>query len=235
MIEVRGTGKRALRDIILGVKDPRINIEFVPPNSSFVRAYQTGAEIATLHYKVGTIGITFSNCRVNRMTVTCRAGDIMRVTAEILGSNIAALASGCPWAGNEIETALHWIGTSVKVAPKSNPTVPVVNSKWHEWRYEIRNNIERLPYVDSKGTRSLELRHREVNGLLVWDFEDMAEFTEFVGSDAEDKFYLQILEGANYMLGSASGSLAQWGRLEAPHGPEDLILRRFPFTCIDIT
>ena len=224
-----------MRDIILGLKDPRLTVEFTPPDTSFIRTYQDGTVIGTLHYKVGTdVGLTFTSAKINRLSATCRAGDILRITAEIWGTSVRTLDTGCPWAGTELETALAWINFIVKVATKAAPTVLVPNTKWHEWRYEIVNNLERLANVDAKTTRSLERRHRNVTGMLVQDLEDMAEFIEFMGGSAEEKFKMQILEVANPLLGGASGVYTQWGRIEAPHGPEDLQLKRFPFTCLNI-
>jgi len=236
LINIRGTGKRGLRNIILGLKDFRLNIEWAPSDSAFIRQYQDGTEISKMHYKVGTnVGLTFTALKIERLTVSCRAGDILRASAEIVAKDVRTLDTNCPWGGTEIDDVLAWINFIIKVAPKATPTSPVINSKWHEWRYEVRNNLERLANVDTKTTRSLEQRHRDVTGMLVWDLENYSEWLEFVGSDAEKKFYLQIMHASNYLLGSANGVYTQWGRLDAPHGPEDLQLKRFPFTCLDLT
>jgi len=231
LINVRGTGKRGLRDIILGLKDFRVSVEWAPASVSFITSFQAGAEIAALHYKVAALGLTFKPAYVERLTVSCRAGDYLRCSGEIVAKEVVTLEA---FSGTEVDTVLDWTNFQIRVAPKSAPTVPATVSDWHEWRYEVRNNFERLPNVDAKTTRSLVQRHREVTGLLVRDLNDYAEWLEFVGGDAEKKFYIQVKQGANYLLGSASGIYSQWGRLEAPHGPEDLQLKRFPFTCIDL-
>jgi len=231
LIEVRGTGKRGLREIVLGLKDFRVNVEWAPASVSFITSFQAGAEIAALHYKAGAVGLTFKPAYVERLSVSCRAGDIARCSGEFVAKEVVTLEA---ISGTEVNTVLDWTNFEVKVAPKTAPTVPATNSKWHEWRYEVRNNFERLANVNAKTTRSLEQKHREVSGLIVWDLEDYAEWLEFVGGDAEQKFYIQIKQGANYLLGSASGVYSQWGRLESPHGPEDLQLKRFPFTSVDL-
>jgi len=250
LIEVAGTGKRGLYDILMGIKDPRLTVEWIPgyisgsgtpvsDSTNFIRTYQAGAQLATLHYLVkkapSAVGLTFSNARIDRLTLSCRAGDVLRATAEFLAENVAAVDALCPWSGVEINKALAWPYVSVYVAPKSAPTVPVENTKWHEWRYEVRNNIERLANVNNKGTRSLELRSRRVTGTLVWDFENFTEYTDFVGASADALFALHVKDDDNnYLLGQASWANAQWGRLEVPHGPEDLQLKRFPFTSLNL-
>lgn len=239
LINVRGTGKRGLRNLIVGLKDHRLNIDWVPANTTFITDYQDGSEISTLHYKVGSVGITLVANRLNRLTTSCRAGDLLRCSGEFWAESIRPLDSGCPWGGVEIDDVMSWENFVLKVAPKTDPTNPVVNTKWHEWRYEVRNNLERLANVDTKTTRSIEPRSRDVSGLLVWDLENYDEWvhsqTGFIGTKGEEKFYIQIMEGSNYLLGSVNGVYSQWGRVEAPHGPGDLQLKRFPFTSLDLS
>ena len=251
IISVDGTGRRGLYDIVLGVRDPRLTVEWAPAYlsssltpvsdaTSFIRSFQAGAEIAALHYLLAkgpaAVGLTFANCRIDRLAVSCRAGDILRCTAEILAKSVALADASCPWGGSELTKALAWHYLDVLVAPKSTPTTPVENTKWHEWTYEVRNNIERLINVNDKTTRSLEIRSRRVTGSLTWDFDSLTEYSDMVGVDASKLFALQVKDSdGNYLLGASGYANAQWGRLEAPVGPEDLKLKRFPFTSLHLT
>jgi hypothetical protein len=235
----------------MGIKDPRITLEWIPgyvagsgtpftDATAFIRNYQAGAQIATLHYLVkkgpAAIGLTFSNARADRVTLSCRAGDVLRATAEFFGENVTVVDAACPWGGVEVNKAVAWPYVSLLVATKAAPTTVAENTKWHEWRYEVRNNLERLANVNTKGTRSLEVKQRRVSGTLVWDFENFNEYTEYIGVDADKLFALQVKDDeGNYLLGQAGWANAQWGRLEVPHGPEDLQLKRFPFTSLNLT
>ena len=122
-------------------------------------------------------------------------------------------------------TPLRWLDTELKIAT-------VVETEWHLWRYEVSNNLQRLPNVSTRGTREILGKNRSVSGLIQKDLRDFDEFTDLMDISTDTaKFNITIKLGTTEVLNSD----CRWGRLEAPGGPEDLILKRFPFTALDLT
>ena len=237
-INVRGTGERGLYDILLGMRDPRITVDFLPTAKSFLATYQSGiTPIPYLHMRFGTTdGLTFVAPKVNRMSIEARHNEAVTATMELWAGGNASYPSGLirwglntpptqSW-GSRVTTPYRWLNTVLSVASS-------VETQWTSWRYEVVNNLQRLGNVATGGTRDLKARQRDVTGQVVADLEDFEEFGTLanVGSEAAKFNITATLDGTDLL----NCNYCRWGRLEAPFGPEDLIMRRFPFTATDLT
>lgn len=224
-INVRGDGRRGLYDILLGMVEPVFNLDMWPTDKDFITTYQDGqTAIPFLHYKTGSIGLTFTNVYVNRMSVESRHNEAINLSTELWAESGEALATQA-W-GAVVTTPYRWLDSLLKIATATE-------FEWWEWRYEVVNNLQRLGDVNDRSTRSIEARHREVTGMIVKDCKSFTEFTELMNTAGADpsKFKIQIQLDGSDLLNSNS----RWGRIEAPSGPEDLIAKRFPFTALDLT
>ena len=223
-IDVPGTGRRGLYDILLGTVEPIFNLDFKPVSAAFIDTYQDGQTVIPfLHIKYGSIGITFTNVYVNTLSVEQRAGDALSASSEMWAELGEALALAS-W-GAVVTTPLRWLDTVFEIGGTPE-------TEWHLWRYEVTNNLQRLANVSTRGTREIVGKNRAVSGLIQKDLRDFDEFTALmtVTSDTA-KFNITIEIDSTEVLNSN----CRWGRIEAPAGPEDLVLKRFPFTALDLT
>ncbi len=238
-ISVRGTGKRGLYDILLGMRQPQFTMDILPSDIDFIGDYQDGqTEIPYLHYRntrTGT-GLTFTNVVFNRVSVESRHNEAITATIEAWSEGLQALTSQS-WGTLSAVTPYRWLYSSLSIA-----SVP--ETEWWSWRYEVNNNLQSLGNVATGAIRDVKARHRDVNGLIVKDLASFAEWTELMvvaPASEEAKFNITItIDGAG-SPGSASDvdllnqDDCRWGRLEAPVGSEDLQAKRFPFLAIDLT
>jgi hypothetical protein len=237
-INVRGTGERGLYDILLGMRDPRITIEFLCTSKTFLTTYQAGTTaIAYLHIKFSgsTDGLTFVGAKINTISVEGNHNEAISVTMEIWGGGNATYPAGIiQWDGSvptqtwgaRQTTPYRWLDSDVTIAASAE-------NAWWSWRYEVNNNLQRLGNVNTGGTRDLKARHRDVTGLIVIDLEDFDEYGSLANLSAEmAKFNITIELDSTDLLNC---DYCRWGILEAPFGPEDLIAKRFPFTATDLT
>jgi hypothetical protein len=237
-IDVRGTGERGLYDILLGQRDPRVTIDFMPYDKTFLTTYQAGSvAMPYLHVKWNGItdGLTFVGAKMNRETVEVTAGEAVKATMELwAGGNSTYPAGIIRWNsanptqtwGTRGTTPYRWLNTILSLAG-----APVTD--WWSWRYEVQNNLQRLINVSTGGTRDLKNKARDVTGLIVKDLADFEEYGTLanLGSEAA-KFAIRIqLDGSDLL----NTSYCRWGRIEAPFAAEDLIAKRFPFTATDLT
>jgi len=223
-IDVPGTGRRGLYDILLGTVQPMFNLDFRPTLASFIDTYQDGqTAIPYLHIKYGSIGVTLTNVYTNTISVEQRAGDALSASAEMWADSGETLASAS-W-GSVVTTPLRWLDTTLEIGGSTE-------TEWHLWRYEVNNNLQRLPNVATRGTREIAAKNRSVTGLIQKDLRDFDEFTDLMDTTSDPaKFNITIkLDGTEVL-----NSNCRWGRIEAPAGPEDLVLKRFPFTALDLT
>lgn len=223
-IDARGTGRRGLYNVLLGMIEPQISLELALNDKTFLTTYQDGqTAIPFLHVKSGSIGITYTNAYINRVSVVSRHNENIAVTVEIWAEQGEALAAAT-W-GSPSLVPYRWLDTSLTLNA-------VVETQWWEWRYDINNNLQRLGDVDSGGTRDIVGRHRNVSGSLVKDLRSWSEFTVMMNtaSEAAKVAFLIKLDGTTVI-----NSDGRWGRIEAPTGAEDLIAKRFPFTLLDVS
>jgi len=225
-IEVRGTGRRGLYNILLGVREPRFEIDMLLQDPTFLDNILDGqTALSFLHLKVGSggEGLTFTEAFGNRITGSCKAGDAVNATIEFWAKDCAALASGATTV--DLDTPMRWSDSVVSV---DGETV----TDWHEWRFEVNNNLQRLPNVIEGGTRAIKGRHRNVSATLIRDLDDYAKYVELMSVAAEMAIFNFTLT-----LGSTAiiSSNARYGVLASPSGPEDLIAKQFPLEILDLT
>jgi len=227
-INIDGTGRRGLYDILLGMREPVFTAEVLFTDPTFISVYQTGvAEIPWLHMRVpGTpdAGLTFEKVKLNTLSVEARHNEAIAATIEFWAQNVVALAAPAGWPA-AVTTPKRWSDSVLSIA-----TVPEL--EWWSWRYEVNNNLQRLGNVASGATRDIKARNRSVTGLIVRDLSSFADFTTLMNTAAEmAKFNITITVSGTPFLNSN----CRWGRIEAPVVPTDLWAKRFPFTALDIS
>lgn len=246
-IPVRGTGEKGLYDILLGLRQPRLTIEFLPTDEVWVEAIQDGTlglEYLSLRFS-DSMGLIFVNPYVNRFTLEATHGEAIRCTAEFWAAGNGAYPAGvvdfatasptCIW-GDRVGDLNHpvyrWLDSELYIG--GYPGSP--DTEWWSWRYEVNNNLQRLGNVDDGGTRLIKAKQRDVTGLIVRDCVDFSEYWQMAnlaaGSEM-DAFNIAVTFGATDQV-MLDCDLCRWGALEAPSGPEDLIATRFPFTATDL-
>ena len=231
-IIIRGTGRRGLYNVLLGMIEPRITFDLFLNDKTFLTLYQSGQNmIPYLHLKTGIIGITYSTVYINRVTVISRHNEAFQVTVEAWAESGEALTTQT-W-GSPTVTPYRWLDTSFAMDTGSGS---VVEPQWWEWRYEINNNLQRLGDVDSGGTREIVAKARTITGSLVKDLRSWTEFTDMMDTSSEESLigFLIRLDtlGTPVNLINSDG---RWDVIEAPIAAEDLIAKRFPFTILDIS
>lgn len=224
-LDIPGGGRRGFYDILLGTVDPTFSLDMQPTAVSFIDTYQDGqTAIPFLHYRAtGGLGITFTTVYVNTMSLESRVSRPIEASFEFWAESAKALNMGSLTSYQT--TPYRWVDSELKISD-------VVETEWHLWRYEVANNLERLPNVSTKGTREIVAKHRRVNGMIHKDLRDYSEFTSLMNVAADpSKFDITIsLDGTTLLSNDC-----RWGTIEGPGGPEDLILKRFPFTALDLT
>lgn len=226
-IDVPGTGKRGLYDILLGMRDPQIAVDMLFTDKAFITAYQDGlTAIPWLHLRFpGTPdkGVSLENVYMNRCAVESRHNEAISASLEFWSESLEAL--GTPSWQALVSTPYRWLDSVLSIAT-------VVETEWWSWRYEVVNNLQRLGNVDDGGTRAIKARHRRITGLVVKDLSSFTEFTDLMNLVAEAaKFNITIqVDGADLL-----NTLCRWGRLESPMTAEDLIAKRFPFNGLDLS
>ncbi|MCW3988666.1 MAG: hypothetical protein NWE88_01165 [Candidatus Bathyarchaeota archaeon] len=239
-ISIRGTGKRGLYDILLGMRQPQFTMDILPSDIDFISDYQDGqTEIPYLHYRnvrTGT-GLTFTNVVFNRVSVESRHNEAITATIEAWSDGLTALGAMSSWGTLTAVTPYRWLYSTLKIAT-------VTETEWWSWRYEVNNNLQRLGNVATGAIRDVKPRHREVTGLIVKDLASFTEWTELMvvaPASEEAKFNITITifgedgPGSGSTVDLLNQDACRWGRLEAPVGPEDLQAKRFPFLAIDLT
>jgi len=245
-IPVRGTGEKGLYDILIGFRQPRLTLEFLPTDEVWIEDIQDGSlgiKYLILRF-VGNIGLIFVNPYVNRFTLEATHGEAIRCTAEFWAAgdvtypvgvvNFAA-ASPTPasWGarvGSPDSPVYRWLDSDLYIG--GYPGTPITD--WWSWRYEVNNNLQRLGNVATGGTRLIEGKQRDVTGLIVRDCMNFAEYWQIANLGTEmDEFNIAVTLGATNRV-MLDCDYCRWGTLEAPSGPEDLIAKRFPFTATDL-
>jgi len=224
-LDIPGGGRRGLYDILLGTVDPTFSLDMQPTSVNFLDTYQDGqTAIPWLHYRAtGDIGLTFQTVYINTISVESRAGRPIEASFEFWAEAAKALNMGSLTSYQT--TPYRWLDSELKISE-------VVETEWHLWRYEVNNNLERLPNVSTKGTREISAKHRRVSGTIHKDLRDYDEFTDLMNVSSDPgKFDITITLDGTTLLSNA----CRWGTIEAPSGPEDLILKRFPFTAQDLS
>ena len=186
-ISVRGTGRRGLYDILLGMRQPQFTMDILPTDIDFIEHYQNGQnEIPYLHYRNtrwGT-GLTFTNVVFNRVSVEARHNEAITATIEAWSDDLADLGAMSSWGTLTAVTPYRWLYSTLKIAA-------LTETAWWSWRYEVNNNLQRLGNVASGAIRDVKARHREVTGLIVKDLANFTEWTLLMDVDPlteENKF-----------------------------------------------
>ncbi len=227
-IDVEGTGRKGLYDILLGMREPTFTFDMLFTDASFIATYQTGAvEIPWLHMRVpGTpdSGLTFEKVKLNTLTVEGRHNEAINATGEAWAQDVEALGAPAAWP-SVVTTPYRWSDSALSIGG-------VTETEWWSWRYEVNNNLQRLGNVASGGTRDIKGRRRGVTGQIIRDLDSFTDWTDLMNLVAEQaKFNITITLGGSTLLNQN----CRWGKLEAPVTATDLWAKRFPFTALDLS
>ena len=234
-INIRGTGRRGLYSILLGMRQPQFTMDILPTDVDWLREHQLGQKVIPyLHYKNTSYalkGLLFIDVTLNRVSVESRHNEAISATIVAWAEDVEPLMPVDTWSTLTAVEPFRWLDSTLKI--------PAEESAWWSWRYEINNNLQRLGNVDDGDTRDIVPRHRDVSGLIVKDLADFNDWPLLMAEASEFNITIEVKGDLGPGLGSDVTLLNQdycrWGRIEAPVGPEDLQAKRFPFTAIDVT
>jgi len=226
-IEVRGTGRRGLYNILLGVREPRFEIDMLVQDPTFLDLIMDGqTALSWLHLKVGAggQGLTFEEVFANRITGSCRVGEAVNATVEFWAEDCSSYQTTGA-IGADLDTPMRWSDSVVSLA---GATI----TDWHEWRFEVNNNLQRLPNVTEGSTRDIKGRHRDVSATLIRDLANYTDYINLMNLSSE----MAIFNFTLSLLGTEMiNSNARYGVLASPSGAEDLISKQFPLEILDLT
>jgi len=245
-INVRGTGKRGLYDILLGMRQPQFTVDMLPTDIDFIADNQSGqVRIPYLHYVVGesgveptlgtTHGILFEGVWFNRVSVESRHNEAITTTIEMWAEDLGPLMPVDNWDTHDV-TPYRWLDSELWTGGSEE-------DYWWSWRYEVNNNLQRLGNVADGDTREIVARQKDVSGLIVKDLAYFSEWSTLMTETAKFNITMKVFGSGGPDTPPRSGAAVElinqdncrWGRLEAPVGPEDLQAKRFPFTATDVT
>jgi hypothetical protein len=238
-IKVRGIGSVDLQTIKKGLRRANLKILYPLPSDAPINFLQSAKveldkslSIQVLYYKglfaeaSDIISLIYKGCKFHSLAVECHIEDVVKATAELWGQNVTVGTSKISGATyNEYAGAVPWYSSYVK---KDTTTLERVT----DWRFNIANNLKRVPVIKSSGAdilKYLRHRHRDLTGEITFEFEDKEEFDDVI---ADTEFSLEFGLGAS---NKAVFSNCKWENVSTPTRIEDLVSLRAPFVAKTMT
>jgi len=242
LIHVRGVGGRDLQAVKKGLRQANLKIVHLLPSEapiSFIQHAQTlsSLSVQVLYYKglfasaTDIISLLHKGCRIEKLTVECSAEEIVKATTELVGKDVAVgtgKISGATY-GDYAGAVPHNESYVQKGAADGSGLTAL--DRVTDWKFTIENNLKPVPVIrstDGHLLKYLPVRHRNLTGELIFEFESKQEFDDAV-SDSE--FSLKLgLGGTN----SALFKYCKWENVATPTRTEDLVSLRASFVARDV-
>jgi len=221
-IKVRGIGSRDLQFIKKGLRQVNLRVQYNPPNITFLE-YVTSLKslsVEVFYEKTsGIISLLHKGCRIDRLTVECSVEDLLKVTAELMGQNVAVGTAKIGVSYVPHEGAVAWYESYVK---KATTTLERVS----DFKFVIANNLKRVPVIRTTNgflLKYLPEKHRQLSGELTFEFESKEEFDDVIN---DTEFTLEFGLGST---NKAVFSNCKWENVSTPTRIEDLVALKAPF------
>jgi len=229
LIKVRGIGSRDLQFIRKGLRQASLKVVYAPQNIGFLQHVTTLTSLSVEVFYEKTSGIVSLNhkgCRIDRLTVEASAEELMKVTAELIGQNVAVATAkiGASY-GDYSATPCAWYDTYVKKGAN-------ILERVTDYRFTIENNLRRVPVIrttDGHLLKYLPWRHRELAGEIACDFETKEELDDIIN---DTEYTLEFgLSGTNKALFSG----CKWESNILATRTEELVSQKLAFTAKSVT
>lgn len=216
-IIIRGVGSRNVKAIRRGLRHIDLKIVYVPQDWDFFEYARSlkSTSIEVFYEKAaGVLSLNHKGCKVDRIKVDVSIEDPVKVTADLIGQDLA------------VGTAK--IGASYEAEPAANPLTGndcsvskggVEITRFSDFSFEIVNNLKRQPVIRSTTPyliKSLPERHETLQGTIRANFESKEELDDIL---ADTEFTLLFnISGKNF---SFSG--CKWRSSRLPTRIEDIV------------
>ena len=229
LVKVRGIGSRDLQFIRKGLRQASLKVVYAPQNIGFLQHVTTLTSLSVEVFYEKTSGIVSLNhkgCRIDRLTVEASAEELMKVTAELIGQNVAVATAkiGASY-GDYSATPCAWYDTYVKKGAN-------ILERVTDYRFTIENNLRRVPVIrttDGHLLKYLPWRHRELAGEIACDFETKEELDDIIN---DTEYTLEFgLSGTNKALFSG----CKWESNILATRTEELVSQKLAFTAKSVT
>ena len=229
LVKVRGIGSRDLQFIRKGLRQASLKVVYAPQNIGFLQHVTTltSLSVEVFYEKTSSIvSLNHKGCRIDRLTVEASAEELMKVTAELIGQNVAVATAkiGASY-GDYSATPCAWYDTYVKKGAN-------ILERVTDYRFTIENNLRRVPVIrttDGHLLKYLPWRHRELAGEITCDFETKEEIDDIIN---DTEFSLEFgLSGTNKALFSG----CKWESNILATRTEELVSQKLAFTAKSVT
>ena len=237
LIKIRGIGSRDLQAIRKGLRDVSLKVTYPLPSEApigFLQHVQTLEPLSIeLFYEKSSsiIDLVYKGCRLNKATVECSVEDIVKATVELMGQNVAVGTSKITGAMYADHTgAVPYYESSVQRGAADGSELTAVE-RVTDWKFTVENNLKQVPVIraaDGEILKYLPVRHRNLAGEVVFEFESKQEFDDVVN---DSEFSLK------FGLGGTSSALfkgCKWESVAAPTRVEDLVSLKAAFAAKDM-
>lgn len=229
LVKVRGIGSRDLQFIRKGLRQANLKVVYAPQNISFLQhtTTLTSLSVEVFYEKTsGIISLNHKGCRIDRVTVEASAEELMKVTAELIGQNVAVATAkiGASY-GDYSEAPCAWYDTYVKKGTN-------ILERVTDYQFTVENNLKRVPVIrttDGYLLKYLPWRHRELTGEITCDFETKEEIDDIIN---DTEYTLEFgLGGTN----KATFSGCKWESNVLATRIEELVSQKLAFTAKSVT
>jgi hypothetical protein len=229
LVKLRGIGSRDLQFLRKGLRQAELKITYNPQNINLLQhvVTLTSLSVEVFYEKPSNIiSVLHKGCRAESLNVEASAEEMMKVTAELVGQDIAVGTAkiGANY-GDYSNTPVVWYDTYVK---KDSVALERVT----DYSFSIKNNLKKISVIRSTNGHLLKYlpgRHRELSGELVCDFENKDELDTLL-NDTEF--------GLEFGLGGSNKSVfngCKWDSSTLSTRVNELIAQKLPFTAKTVT
>lgn len=228
LIKVRGIGSRDLQAIKKGLRQVSLSVVYNLANINFldnVISLDSMSIEALYDRAAAIISLNHKGCIINRLGVNCEIEGLLKVSATVIGQDLAV---GTSKIGNTYTPAEGALAGNESYMKKGG----VAMERGTDYSWEINNNLKRVPVIRASNAHLLKYlcaRHRQLSGEIVFEFESKEEFDDVIN---DTDFSLEFgLGGAH----KATFSNCKWDSVTSPTRIEDLVALRAPWTAKSVT
>jgi hypothetical protein len=229
LVKLRGIGSRDLQFLRKGLRQAELKITYNPQNINLLQhvATLTSLSVEVFYEKPSNIiSVLHKGCRIESLNIEVSAEEMMKVTVELVGQNIAVGTAkiGANY-GDYSNTPVAWHDTYVKKdgAPLERVT---------DYSFNVKNNLKKIAVIRSANGHLLKYlpgRHREISGELICDFENKDELDTLLN---DTEFSLEFgLGGSNKAVFSG----CKWDSSTLSTRASELVAQKLPFTAKTMT
>lgn len=232
-IKLPGTGSRDLAAIKKGLRKVGFTVAYAVPSDDVMQFLQHALTLIPQTCEViyeqveALVVLRFTGCRFDKTTVECSEDDVLRATVELIGQNLAAENTKLAGATyTEFGGAIPYHQCYVSRG-NANGDNQVVTEEVTDWKFNVNNNLKRVPVIRSSNGELLKYLlplRRSLTGEVTFEFTHRNQYYDVL-SDAE--FSLKFGLGPKFAL----FKYCKWDTVGTPSRIEDLVYVKAAFTA----